>query len=320
MTTWWASVGLVVGIALLLWGADRFVRGASALAYHLHWPPLLIGTVLVGFATSFPEMLVSLTAAWHQHAGLALGNALGSYVANTTLVLGVTVLLVPLTVQPLLLRRELPVLTAVLGLLYLLLMDGYLGRLDGVILLGLLTSLMFILVLFLRHKAHERGQDESAEQAMPNISQLKSVIYLILGLGVLLGSSHVLILSATTLAKAFGVSDLVIGLTVVAVGTSLPELAASVVGALQGEHDIAIGNVIGSNIFGLLGVVAMPGLFAPGPFAPEVLTRDFGMMVLSTVVLWLAVWPFKMRRTTQLTRLGGSALCACFLFYLLLFL
>lgn len=312
---------LILGAGLLTWGADRFVAASVAIAGNLRVPPLIIGVTLVGFATSLPEVLVSLIAALHGNAGLALGNALGSYITNIGLVLGVSALVAPLVVHSTLLRREFPMLVVALGLAWVLLADKHLGVFDGAVLIlafGVLIVLMTLLALRTQKRTQRADPvvQEMEAQADTAMSTLKAFLWLIIGLLVLVGSSRLLIIGASAIAKTLGVSDLMIGLTIVAVGTSLPELAASIVSVLRGEHDIALGNVLGSNMLGVLAVTAMPGLFAPGALPDMVLRRDFPVMGLLTGLLFIVSHGFK--RESRITRLGGGLLFAIFVGYVVL--
>ena len=273
---------LVAGLLLLLWSADRFVAGAAATAQHLGMTPLMIGLTVVSFGTSAPEILVSLAAAREGTPLLAVGNALGSNITNIGLVLGVTALLVPLPVPQAILRREGPWFLGSAALALALFWDGQLTVLESLGLLAVLGAFAFALL--------RRPQDLDAddEDSVPSYGRGSALAWLLLGLALLLLSADVLVWSASTLARAMGVSELVIGLTVVAIGTSLPELAATAGAALKGHTDIAVGNVLGSNILNLLGVMAVPGLFGAFPLEPAVLERDGLAMAGLSLLLILA--------------------------------
>ena len=304
------------GFALLVWGADRFVTGAAATARNLGVSPLIIGLTIVGFGTSAPEMLVSGIAAWQGNPGLAIGNAIGSNIANIGLILGTTALVTPLTVASVTLRREMPLLLAVMALSWWLLSDGVLGRGDGLLLLGgIILLLGWMIHLGMNHRArgHDPLIDEFTEEIPTAMSTPAALAWLGIGLLVLLGSSRLLVWGAVEMARFFGVSDLVIGLTIVALGTSLPELAASVMSALKKEPDIALGNVIGSNLFNLLGVLGIPGLIAATPVDPAVLGRDYPVMLGLTLALLLMSW--NLRGTRRINRLEGLLLLAAYLGY-----
>jgi arabinose-5-phosphate isomerase len=279
-------LAVVGGLILLTWSAGRFVLGASCLARGLGVAPLLIGLTIVAFGTSAPEIVVSVLAALQGNPGLAIGNAIGSNIANIGLVLGLSALVTPLLVRSTILRQEFPILLLVSLLGFVLILDGTLGRIDGLILIAGLLLLTAWLI-----RSAMRG----------------------LGLVVLMVSSRMLVWGSVEIAHALGVSDLVIGLTIVAIGTSLPELAASVMSALKGEHDIAIGNVIGSNMFNLLAVLGLPGLIHPAAIDPAVVTRDFPVMIGLTLLLLVLAYGVARTRPYQALRGGlpaGPAMAA----------
>ncbi len=308
-------VALVVGFALLVWSADRFIFGAAQTAVHLKVPPILIGLTIVSIGTSAPEALVSLSAAMQGNPGLAIGNVFGSNIANIALVLGVTVLVAPLAVQSVTLRRELPILLLINIGVIALMFDGVLGFVDGVILLVAMVVVMTILVKLSRTTSPEDPMKaEFEEEITEQGTMAKALFWLIVGLVILVASAKLLVWGAVNIAEALGVSDLVIGLTIVAIGTSLPELAATITGALKGEDDLAIGNIVGSNIFNFLLVLPMPGLVAPGPFAPEVLYRDAPITLALTVALFLMA--IGLRKPGYITRWEGGLLFACFIAYM----
>ncbi|MCG6965534.1 MAG: calcium/sodium antiporter, partial [Chromatiaceae bacterium] len=283
-----ATAAIIFGLGLLVWGADRFVVGAAALAHNLGVPSLLIGLTVVGFGTSAPEILVSVMAALQGNPGIAIGNAIGSNIANIALILGMTALIAPLTVKSDMLRREYPLLLAVSAGTFLLLSDGYLGRTDGVILLiGLVVSMLVLIHLGLRRRDHDPLAAEIEAEIPIGLSGLAASAWLLIGLTALILSSRILVWGAVEVATALGVSDLVIGLTIVAVGTSLPELAASIMSALKNEPDLAIGNVVGSNIWNMLAVLGVPGLLAPGAIPSAILDRDMLVMLALTLALFV---------------------------------
>ncbi len=296
---------VVGGFAVLVWGADRFVIGAAATARNLGVSPLIIGLTIVGIGTSAPEILVSAMAAWQGNPALGVGNALGSNITNIGLVLGATALITPLVVRSETLRREYPLMFAIMLFSLALLLDGDMSRLDGALLLaGLVLMVIWMVRLGLR-RDHDPLQDEY-EQEIPHLSTARALAWLVFGLLLLLGSSRMLVWGAVDIAQAFGISDLIIGLTIVAIGTSLPELAASVMSALRGEPDIAIGNVIGSNMFNLLAVLGLPGLIHPTPLAPEVLNRDYVFMIGLSIALFAMAYGF--RGDGRVNRLEGALL------------
>ena len=310
-----STLAVIGGFVILVWGADRFVLGASATARNLGVSPLIIGLTIVGFGTSAPEMLVSAVAAWQGNPAMGIGNALGSNITNIGLVLGLTAILAPMAVHSVTLKREFPVLLAIMGLALLLMLNGQLSRVDGLILLGGTVLLMLWMVrLGLKERNGDPLEKEFAEEIPAQMSTAKAMGWLLLGGILLLISSRVLVWGAVNIAEWFGVSDLIIGLTIIAIGTSLPELAASIVSALKGEHDIAIGNVLGSNMFNLLAVLAMPGLIAPSLLAPEILRRDF--LVMGVMTIALLVMSYGLRGQGRINRFEGSLLLLAYVAYL----
>ncbi|HSM27928.1 MAG TPA: calcium/sodium antiporter, partial [Thioalkalivibrio sp.] len=313
------SLAVIAGLAVLTWSADRFVLGAAGLARTLGVTPLLIGLTVVAFGTSAPEIIISVLASLQGSPGLAVGNAIGSNIANIGLVLGVAALIAPLTVASRVLRRELPVLLVVTLLGLLLLADGVLGVRDGLVLLAGLLLLTFWLV---RQGMAQNGEinplaTEVEESLPPGLSLPMALFWLLLGLALLLLSSRTLVWGAVEIAQALGVSELVIGLTIVAIGTSLPELAASVAAALKGENDLAIGNIVGSNLFNLLAVLAIPGILAPAAVENAVLFRDYPLMLGLTVLLFIFALT-RGREAGQIQRWQGAMLLGLFAGYLTL--
>ncbi len=276
-------LAIVAGLALLVWSADRFIDGAAATARHFGMSPLLIGMVIVGFGTSAPEMVVSVMSALDGSPGIALGNAYGSNIANIALILGVTVLISPMLVRPQIVKVEMPILLAATALSVALLWDGALSIADGAILLISLAVYMVWTVLKNLKGVDNLVEDVVEEGAPSGLG--RGLLWLVLGLVILVLSSRLLVWGAVAVAQELGVSDLVIGLTVVAVGTSLPELASSVMAARKGEHDIALGNVVGSNFFNTLAVVGLAGVISPITVAPEILQRDLPVVSVLTVLL-----------------------------------
>jgi cation:H+ antiporter len=312
---WMELLAIAGGFVLLTWSADRFVVGASALAYNLNVSPLIIGLTIVSLGTSAPEILVSAVASLQGNGGLAIGNALGSNIINIALILGVTALIVPLKVHSSIVRREMPVLIGVMLLGLLLLLDGRLEQFDGVVLLsGMALMLLWMTHIGIKEKSsHDPISEEFADEVPTNLSMSRAGFWIVVGGLCLLGSSKLLVWGAVAIAHAMGVSDLIIGLTIVAMGTSLPELAASVMSALKNEHDIAIGNVIGSNIFNLLAVLGLPGLLNPGPFDAIVLTRDYPVMLGLTVLFFIMAYGF--RGPGRINRFEGALLVLAFVGY-----
>ena len=309
------SLAVLVGLALLVWSADRFVEGASATAGHFAVPPLLVGMLIVGFGTSAPEMVVSTLAASQGNPGLALGNAWGSNIVNIALILGVTALVSPIIVHSKILRQELPILAAVTALSAYLVWDGQISRLDAWVLLAVFG----VLVTWSIVEGMRGGSDalavETATELKEHAMPLKrSLMWLVLGLLVLIGSSRLLVWGAVTIAQSLGVSDMIIGLTVLAVGTSLPELASCVAAARKGEHDIALGNVLGSNLFNTLAVVGIAGAIAPIPIEAASISRDLSVMVGLTLVLFVMGWGFRGRQG-RINRWEAGVLLAAYLAY-----
>ena len=307
-----AALAVIAGLALLVWSADRFVEGAAATAQYFGMSPLLIGMVIVGFGTSAPEMVVSVLAAVQVNPGIALGNAYGSNITNIALILGITALISPIAVQPQIIRRELPILMAVTALAIWQLRDGMLSLADGVVLLVTLVALMGWTTLRGMKGRDNIARDIADELAQPEskMSLRRALFWLVLGLVLLILSSRLLVWGAVDIAQALGVSDLIIGLTVVAIGTSLPELASSVMAARKGEHDIAVGNIIGSNLFNTLAVVGLAATIHPMSVAAEVLHRDALVMAALTILLFVFVWSRK-----RITRLEGAILLAAYIGY-----
>ncbi len=307
-------IALIVGLLLLIWSADRFVDGSAATAKYFGMPALLIGMVVVGFGTSAPEMVVSAISAMNGSPEIALGNAYGSNITNIALILGITALISPIAVGSTIIRKELPLLMAVTGLSALLLWDNDISRADAVILLVVFALLMgWTIIQGIRHKGDAMGEQEEAE--IPSMSIQKALMWLVVGLAVLIGSSQMLVYGAVEIATALGVDELVIGLTVVAIGTSLPELASSVAAARKGEHDIAVGNIIGSNFFNTLAVVGIAGAIKPMQVGAEVFSRDMLVMVGLTLVLFVFGFSWRKGRQGRINRLEGLLLLLVYIAY-----
>jgi cation:H+ antiporter len=264
------------------------VEGSAATARHFGMPPLLIGMVIVGFGTSAPEMVVSAISASQGNPGIALGNAYGSNITNIALILGLTALISPIAVHSQVLRKELPILTAITGLAAWQLWDGDVTRTDALLLLGVFVGLMvWTIWQGMQKKTDALGNEMEVELQVHAMPLRRGIIWLVVGLVLLIASSRILVWGAVEIAHAFGVSDLIIGLTIVAVGTSLPELASSIISTRKGEHDIALGNVLGSNLFNTLAVVGIAGTFHPMSVGPEVFSRDILVMAVLTVSLFV---------------------------------
>jgi len=311
-----ATAAVIGGFILLAWSADKFVDGAASIARHLHVSPMVIGLTIVSLCTSFPEMAVSALAAIDGNADIAIGNALGSNIANIGLVLGFTALMTPLTVHSLTLRREFPVLFMVFLLALALMLDGELDRMDGAILVAGLVAMLWWLTMIGMNDRRDPLAVEYSKEIPADMTMASSVGWFVAGLLLMLASSRVVVWGAVEIAHHLGISDLVIGLTIVAVGTSLPELMASVASVKKREYDLAIGNVVGSNMFNILAVLSMPALFAPQPFAAEALTRDFPVMAGFSIALYLMARGF--RTQGKLGRIDGAILFAGFVAYVIL--
>lgn len=307
-------LALISGLALLVWSADRFVDGSASTARHFRMPPLLIGMVIVGFGTSAPEMMVSTISAFQGNPGIALGNAYGSNITNIALILGVTALLKPIAVHSQVLRKELPLLTAISILAAWQLWDGEISRLEAFILLGVFAGLMIWTVWQGMQKKDDTLAKEMEQELVLRSKPLpQAIISLVIGLVLLIVSSRILVWGAIEIAQRFGVGDLIIGLTIVAVGTSLPELASSIIASRKGEHDIVLGNVLGSNLFNTLAVVGIAGVIHPMGVGPEVFSRDVLVMIGLTISLFIICYGF--RGPGRINRFEGGALLVCYMSY-----
>jgi len=310
-----AILALIFGLVLLVWSADRFVEGSSSTARHFGMPPLLIGMVIVGFGTSAPEMVVSALAALEGSPGIALGNAYGSNIANIALILGITALISPIMVHSTVLRKELPILTLVTFFAVVLIADLELTRFDAILLLLVFGFLMaWTIYQGLKQKTDSLAKEVEAEAIEKAMPLKRAVFWLVAGLLMLIASSRILVWGAVQIAQIFGVSDMIIGLTIVALGTSLPELASSVIAARKGEHDIALGNVLGSNLFNTLAVVGIAGTIHPFAVEPETLSRDMVVMGALTVSLFLIGFGFRGRQG-RINRFEGTTLLLVYVAY-----
>lgn len=308
-------LAVLVGLIVLVISSDRFVDGAAATARHFGMPSLLIGMVIVGFGTSAPELVVSVLSAIQGNSGIAIGNAYGSNIANIALILGFTALLSPVQVSSKILKKELPLLTLVTLLSFFLLYDLNISLFDAGILL-LCIALLMVWSIFNGLKKEPDTLADTIDEAVPEpISMRRAVLYLLFGLLFLILSSRLLVWGAIEIAQLFGVSDLVIGLTIVAVGTSLPELASSILAAKKGEHDIAMGNVIGSNLFNSTAVVGVAGAISPFEIESLVLKRDMTTMLILTVSLFIIGYGFRKNRQGRVNRFEGAALLSMYAAY-----
>ncbi|KZX59522.1 calcium:proton antiporter [Halioglobus sp. HI00S01] len=292
-----AAATILVGFIILIWSADLFVAGASSIAENMGMSPIIIGLTIVSLGTSAPEVLVSFTAALSGAGDLAIGNAIGSNIANIGLVLGITVLVAPMMVHESCMKKEMPTLLIVTFGAGVLLIDDVLSIVDGWLMLG---SLALIMVHMVRSQTHDEVLVEEAEEEyLPHLKPLRAWLTFALGLALLIASSRMLVWGAVEVAETLGVSELVIGLTIVAIGTSLPELAATIASALRGHTEIALGNVIGSNLFNLLAVMSIPGIVGAETLESSVVTRDYPTMTFLTVFLALAIYISRRRSRSQ---------------------
>ena len=309
------SAAIVLGLIFLILSADRFVDAASVIAQKTGLSPLIIGMLIVGIGTSAPEMLVSALAAMQGNSGLALGNAYGSNITNIALILGLTALLSPIPVQSGILRKELPVLCIVTAASIGLLWDGHLGFFDSALLVVALLALMVWLVRTGQESPDTFTQEAeaNAQAHLPKMGHTGLMLFL--SLAVMMAASQALIWGAVGLAKAAGVSDLFIGLTVLAFGTSVPELASSLVAARKGQHALALGNVIGSNLFNTLGVVGIAGLISPNVVEPDLLTRDLPVVAALSLSLFVIGMGWR-GRMGRINRVEGLILLAVYVGYI----
>ncbi|MCB9481362.1 MAG: calcium/sodium antiporter [Desulfobacteraceae bacterium] len=306
---------LVLGLVLLLWSADKFVEGASGVARYAGLSPLLIGILIVGFGTSAPELIVSVTAALNKSTSIAIGNAYGSNIVNIGLILGLTAVIKPVRVGSQVLKKELPILFSITLISFFLIMDCKISRQEAAVLLILFSVLMAWSFFQDKKKGVDNFDTEVKDSLSLTLPDLKqSVFFTVLGLAILIISSKLLVFGAVFLAKKAGISDLVIGLTIIALGTSLPELASSVAAAFKGKHDIALGNIIGSNLFNSLAVTGLAFLVHPSDFPKEVVTRDFIFMIFLTAMVFITGFGFK--KPGKINRYEGFFLMCVYLLYL----
>lgn len=314
-----AILAVIAGLICLIWSADRFVAGSAAAARLLDVPPLLIGMLIVGFGTSMPEMLVSILAAVQGNPGIALGNAYGSNIFNFAPVLGITALVASIQVQSAVLKRELPILLGATGLAFLQIRDGTISRAEAMLLLAVFG---LVAAWSIRQGMHENTnpwiRETEQELQRSTMSMRRAVLWITLGLVSLIAGSRVLVWGAVEVAQGLGISDLVIGLTIVAAGTSLPELASSIAAARKGEHSIILGNIIGSNLLNTLAVVGVSATISPITVASSVIARDFPVMAAFTTYLFLA--SYGCGKPGRISRPEGGVLVVCYGAYLLFLL
>jgi cation:H+ antiporter len=305
---------VIAGLVLLIWGADRFVHGAAATARNLGVAPLLVGLTVVAFATSAPEILVSVVASMRGEPGLAIGNAIGSNIVNVGLVLGCVAIVRPIQLRSATLRREMPALLAVTLLTVSLFLDSYLSRVDGLVMLtGLIIVMIWLARLGFRSAPSDPIKAEYEAEIPENVSMPMALFWLAFGLGTLLLGAQLLVDGSINIARILGVSEVVIGILLVAFGTSLPELAVSLVSAMKSEYGLAIGNIVGSNIFNLLAVIGIAATVHPAALAPSVLSLHIFVMVAFTLVLFAMTYDYDGK--SELSRVEGAALLAAFIAY-----
>jgi cation:H+ antiporter len=308
------SAALIAGLILLVISSDKFIEHSALVAEKMNVNPMIIGITLVAFGTSAPEMVVSAIAALDNAPEIAVGNVLGSNIANIALVFGITLLFSAIPIAPGLSSKEVPLVLAITLLTGLLLLDQNLGVWDGVI---LIAAFVIVLTILLRGSKDLQSELKECLPEDDGASVGKSLIIALIGLAILIGSSKLLVWGAVGIATALGVSELVIGLTIVAIGTSLPELAASVSSVRKGHHDIAIGNILGSNIFNLATVLPLPALIAPGMINENIISRDYPWVLGLTVALAIAIYFFKKTKNNKIPRWLGLPLIASYGIYLL---
>ncbi|MEP0073424.1 MAG: calcium/sodium antiporter [Marinomonas sp.] len=308
-----SSIALIAGLILLVMSSDKFIEHSALVAEKLNVSPMVIGITLVALGTSAPEMVVSAIAAFDQAPEIAVGNVIGSNIANIALVFGITLLFSSVPIAKGLTTKEVPLVLAITILAGYLLYDQALSVLDGFLLI-----LAFIIILSILLKGSKDLESELKDELPEDDGSpvVKSLIIALIGLAVLIGSSKLLVWGAINIATALGVSELIIGLSIVAIGTSLPELAASVSSVRKGHHDIAIGNILGSNIFNLATVLPLPALIAPGIIDANVTSRDYPWVMALTIALALAIYVFKKSKNGSIPRWVGLPLLGSYCVYL----
>lgn len=309
------SAALIAGLILLVLSSDKFIEHAALVAEKLNVSPIVIGITLVALGTSAPEMVVSAIAALDNAPGIAIGNVIGSNVANIGLVFGTILVLAAVPINGSLIKKEIPLVLAVTLLAGALMLDQHLSVTDGIILV-----IAFVVVLYILLRNSSNLEDELTEDLPEDDggSVVRSLLIAVLGLAVLIGSSKLLVWGAIGIASELGVSDLIIGLTIVAIGTSLPELAASITSVRKGHHDIAIGNVLGSNLFNLATVLPLPALLAPGVVDDTIMHRDYWWMLGFTLLFALVVMVYSKHRSASIPRWFALPLLGGYVGYLYL--
>jgi cation:H+ antiporter len=310
-----ASIAILIGLPILLWSADKFVDGAAAVAKHFGLPPLLIGMLIIGFGTSAPEIIVSIFAALQGNSGIALGNAYGSNIANVALILGITALVSPIAVRSEIIKKELPIMLGIMFFAAWQIFDLTLSYDDAFSLIGLFVLLMSWSVWQgLKGDSKDALAGEVSDTIETETGPLKNhILWLLVGLIILILSSRALVWGAVEIATLFGVSDTIIGLTIIAIGTSLPELASSLIAVKKGEHDMALGNVIGSNMFNTLAVVGIAGMIQPMTIEPIFFYRDVLFMLVTSIALF--VFCIGLKGPGRLNRLEGGIFLAAYIGY-----
>ncbi|MEI6896091.1 MAG: calcium/sodium antiporter [Psychromonas sp.] len=310
-------LAILSGFALLIWSADKFVLGASNTARSFSISPLIVGVVIVGLGTSAPEMLVASMAAIEGNTGLAIGNAIGSNITNVGLMLALTAIFYPLQIHSKLLKREMPVLLAIMLISYYMLWDLHLSFLNGVVFL----IMMFAILGYTIWEAKNHGEDtlpqEILDELPEEIARGAALKWLVIGIIVLIISSRMLVWGSVEVAEYFQVSDLIIGLTIVAIGTSLPELASTMAAARKKEFDLAVGNIIGSNMFNIVAVLALPGLIHPDTVDVAVLTRDYPVMIGLMIAVMIFSIAWRKGKTGVLGRCEGALLLTAYIGYMI---
>jgi len=313
-----AIIAVIVGLILLIWSADWFVEGSAATAGYLGVPPLLIGMVIIGFGTSAPELVVSALSAAQGNPGIALGNAYGSNIANIALILGITALIKPIAIESGVLKKELPILTGVTFVTALLLWNYRLTRIESIFLL-----ILFVAFILWSIRNGMKSKDDTLvtkitqDNTSYRLSKKKATVHLIIGLLVLVASSRILVWGSVEIAQLLGVSDVIIGLTIVAIGTSLPELASAITASRKGEHELALGNIIGSNMFNTLAVVGIAGTIHPLDIPSEILSRDILIVSLLTISIFLLGLKTQ-GQPGKINRFEGGILAAFYVIYLVI--
>ena len=310
----WAILAITVGLPVLIWSAERFIHGAAFTAGHFGIPPLFIGMFIIGFGTSAPEIIVSVFAALQGNGGLALGNAFGSNITNITLVVGTTALLSPIMVKSDIVRKELPILLAITFFAVWQLIDLELSHDDAFSLIGLFILLISWSVWQTLKTPKDKLSDQVVDELQGSQTQLKPyLIWLAVGLVLLIISSRLLVWGAVEVAEYFQVSDVIIGLTIIGIGTSLPELISSIIAVRKNEHELAIGNVVGSNLFNTLAVVGIAGIIQPVQVDATFLYRDALLMLAVTVAL--LIFCLGIHGPGKVSRIKGLVLVLCFVAY-----